>query len=227
MTEQKTTFSREDRKEGIYRTVGFLLIVIATLVALFVWRVMQPRILSPKELYNAGAVIFDTPREVSAFELLDKNNEPFTQDDLVGKWTFVFFGFTNCPDICPTTVALFNQMHKQLADTQWSESTQFVLVSLDPARDTPEKMKSYVDYFNPEIEGITGDFRTLKRFANQMNIAFSKVVTDHVSGDYTIDHSGAVVLMNAQGHYQGFYKTPLDLDRMALTYQSIRMEKNN
>ena len=227
MTEHKTTFSREDRKEGIYRSVGLLLIVIATLVALFVWRVMQPRILSPKELYNAGAVIFDTPREVSAFELLDKNNAPFTEDDLVGKWTFVFFGFTNCPDICPTTVALFNQMHKRLADTQWSESTQFVLVSLDPARDTPEKMKTYVDYFNPEIEGITGDFRTLKRFANQMNIAFSKVVTDHVSGDYTIDHSGAVVLMNAQSHYQGFYKTPLDLDRMALTYQSIRMEKNN
>ena len=188
---------------------------------------MQPRILSPKELYNAGAVIFDTPREVSAFELISKDSEPFTRDNLVGNWTFVFFGFTHCPDICPTTVALFNQLHKKLADTEWGDSTRFLLVSLDPARDTPEKMKQYVDYFNPEIQGLTGDFITLKRFANQLNIAFSKVVTDRESGDYTIDHSGAVVLMNEQGHYQGFYKTPLDLERMSLTYQSIRLDKSS
>ena len=224
MNTNAPTFTHADRKDGIWKTVITLLVIIAVLVAMFVWRVLQPRILSPKELYNAGAVVFDTPREISEFTLLNKQGDAFVLDDIKEKWSFVFFGFTHCPDICPTTVALFNQLGKEFEQTEWADSTQFVLVSVDPARDTPEKMQQYVNYFNPDIRGVTGDFLTIKRLANQLNIAFAKVVTDHEAGEYTVDHSGAVALINADGHYQGFYKPPLDLEKIALTYQSIRLK---
>ena len=153
----------------------------------------------------------------------DQNQQPFTESQFIGKWTFVFFGFTHCPDICPTTLALFNSLSDKLQDTDFFADTQFLLVSLDPARDTPEALKTYIQYFNPAFVGVTGDFLPLRKMATQLNVAFQKVVTNHETGDYTIDHGGNVALINPQGHYHGFYKPPLDANKMALTYKSVRM----
>ncbi len=224
-------FTAEDRKEGIYKTVTILLLIIAVLIGLFIYRVLQPRVLSPKEMVNAGAVMFQVPREISSFQLLDKDGNGFGKQQLAGGWTFVFFGFTYCPDICPTTLALFNQLQKKIAEeSDYSGDTRFLLVSVDPARDTPEKLKQYIDYFNSDFQAITADpdsandFVTIKTLANQLNVAFRKVVTDQASGDYTIDHGGNVALINPEGHYYGFYKPPLDVERMFLTYRSVRLE---
>jgi protein SCO1/2 len=216
-------FTHADRKDGIRKTVLILVAIIAVLVGLFFNRAFTPRILSPVEMVNNGAVIFSTPRELSAFNLLDQYSEPFTLERLQDKWTFVFFGFTHCPDICPTTLALFNSLSDKLQDTDFFADTQFLLVSLDPARDTPEALKTYIRYFNPAFVGVTGDFLPLRKMATQLNVAFQKVVTNHETGDYTIDHGGNVALINPQGHYHGFYKPPLDANKMALTYKSVRM----
>ncbi|MBT8148947.1 MAG: SCO family protein [Pseudomonadales bacterium] len=218
-------FSHEDRKQGIRNTVIALLLLITVLLALFLNRVLTPRVLSPQEMVANGAVMFSTPREISAFNLLDKHGAPFTLDVLRGKWSFVFFGFTYCPDICPTTLALFNELARNLEGSDYLADTQFVLVSLDPARDTPVKLKQYIDYFNPQFAGATGDFLQLRKFATQLNVAFKKVVTDHETGDYTIDHGGNVALVNPQGHYHGFYKPPLDPNKMAITYKSVRLQQ--
>ena len=195
---------------------------MAVLLGLFVNRVLQPRVLSPAEMVENGTIIFSLPREISAFELLDHRAEPFTNDAFTGAWTLVFFGFTHCPDICPATMAQFNQLDKALADTEIVNDTRYLLVSLDPARDTPEKMASYVGFFNDKITGVTGDFLTIHRFASELNVAFQKVVTDAESGEYTVDHSGLVAIINPEGFYQGFFKPPLSVDRMALTYRSAR-----
>lgn len=226
ISNNKPDFTHEDRKSGIYKTVAALLIIIVVLLALFVNRVLQPRVLSPKEMVNAGAVMFQLPREISDFDLIDKNNEAFSKENFRGKWTFVFFAFTHCPDICPTTLALFSQVSDKLAETDLSKDTQFMFVSVDPARDTPEKIKDYVGYFNPEFQALTGDFVTIKLLANQLNVAFRKVVTDHESDEYTIDHGGNVALIDPDGHYHGFYKPPLDAERMFLTYRSLRLSKD-
>lgn len=225
MSANEYGFTHEDRKSGIYKTVAALLIIIVILLGLFINRVLQPRVLSPKEMVNSGAIMFQMPREISDFELLDKKGNVFHKDYLKDHWTFVFFGFTYCPDICPTTLALFNKLHGDLAETRFAEDTKFLLVSVDPARDTPEKIEQYVDYFNPEFQAITGDFVTIKKLANQLNVAFRKVVTNAETGDYTIDHGGNIALIDPDGHYHGFYKPPLDAERMFLTYRSHRMSK--
>ena len=217
-------FTHDDRKHGIRNTVVALLLVMTVFLGLFLNRVLTPRILSPQEMVNNGAVMFSTPREISAFNLIDKNSAPFTLDSLRGKWTLVFFGFTHCPDICPTTLALFNDLARNLEGSDYLADTQFVLVSLDPARDTPDKLKQYIDYFNPDFGGATGDFLQLRKFATQLNVAFRKVVTNRETGDYTIDHGGNVALVNPQGHYAGFYKPPLDANKMSITYKSVRLQ---
>ena len=218
-------FTHADRQGGIRKTVIVIVIFMALVVGLFVNKVNQPRILSPKEMAANGAIIFSLPREISPFSLLDQNGAVFTQDKLLNKWTLVFFGFTHCPDICPTTLALFNEVALSLKETALAGDTQFLLVSLDPARDTPAKLKPYVEHFNADFIGVTGEFLTIHRLAKQLNTAFQKVVTDSTTGEYTVDHGGNVAIINPQGHYQGFYKPPLDAQKMTLIYQSLRFEK--
>ena len=160
-------FSHSDRQNGIRNTVAGIIIFIVVVLALFVNRISQERILSPKEMVANGAVMFSVPREISPLTLIDQNQQPFTKSRFADKWTLVFFGFTHCPDICPTTLALFDQVSEILADTEYAVDTQFLLVSLDPLRDTPEKMKPYVEYFNTDFIGVTGEFLSIHRFAKQ------------------------------------------------------------
>ena len=215
-------FTHEDRKHGIRNTVVAIVIFMVLVLGLFINRISQERELSPKEMVSNGMIVFSLPREISPLALQDQNGNAFTNEQLLGKWTLVFFGFTHCPDICPTTLSLFNQLSQQLADTDYAADTQFLLVSLDPARDTPEVLKTYVDYFNKDFIGVTGEFLDIHRMAKQLNVAFRKVVIDADTGDYTVDHGGNVALINPQGFYHAFYKPPLDLDRMLLTYKSLR-----
>jgi len=187
------------------------------LLTLLVNKLTTPRVMTADELRLNGAVVFETPRRFDDFALRNQKGEPFTREDFVGQWSLVFFGFTHCPDICPTTMAELDRLVSKLPD-DIAKETQVVLVSLDPARDTPEVLSEYVGYFDPNFIGVTGDFLTLRRFANQVNVAFNKVT---VGDDYTVDHSGNIVLINPRGDYHGFFKPPFELAKLKATYSSI------
>jgi protein SCO1/2 len=205
---------------GIILTVLGVLVFIALVLTLFIAGLNKPKILSQADLRNNGAFQFDKPRSFKPFNLIDDNGEPFVPENLQGKWSMVFFGFTYCPDICPTTMALLNRFYDQQLAGRYGDDLQVIMVSVDPARDTPEKLHEYVQYFNPAFIGVTGEFLPLHSFALQLNIPFSKVPG---GGDnYTVEHSGNVVLINDRGHYVAFFKAPLDLAKLNLAYQSIR-----
>ena len=209
------------RKKNIRLTVVVLVAFMALVLGLFINKLMTPRILSPKEMVNNGAIMFSTPREIAPLKLIDEQGNAFDKEQLKGQWTLVFFGFTHCPDICPTTLTVFNRLSETLLDSPFAEDTQFLLVTLDPARDTPEKLAEHVGFFGSDIRAVTGEFLDIHRFAKGVNIAFQKIVED--DGDYTVDHSGNIVLINPQGHYHGFFKPPIKHDQLSLTYKSVRM----
>lgn len=152
------------------------------------------------------------------FNLVDQNNQPYTLEALKGKWTLIYFGFTHCPDICPTTLMQLSKVVNSL-EPEIKANTQVLMVTADPARDTPEKLKIYIEHFNKDFNAITGEFLAVKRLAGDLNVAFNKVMLDN--GDYTIDHSGNLILINPHGHYHGFFKPPFELAKLKLTYQSI------
>ena len=139
------------QRQGIKRTLVVIVCFITVVFGLFVNRLSMDRILSPKELVANGAIMFSSPREIGDFNLLDQNQATFTKQQLQGQWSFVFFGFTHCPDICPTTLVMMNELNEFLLDTPYAEDTQFLMVSLDPARDTPIKLKPYIEYFNSDF----------------------------------------------------------------------------
>ncbi|MEX2964019.1 SCO family protein [Microbulbifer sp. TYP-18] len=211
------------QRRGILITVAVLVLFMLAVLAGFINKLNQPRVISDSELRLNGAIKLERPRILENFELLSDTGDVFQTRDLAGRWTLVFFGFTHCPDICPTTMATLNNFYRGL-DEKTRIDTDILLVSVDPKRDTPEKLGDYVRYFHQDFRGITGDFLQLKRFANQLNVPFNKVPLEN--GDYTLDHGSQVVLINPRGHYHGFFKAPLDPAKMKLTYGSMRATFN-
>lgn len=206
-----------ETRAGIRRTIVVIVAFIGLTLGMITHKLLSPRVLSSAELAANGVVVFDKPRAIADFELVDETGRPFTLEDLQGQWSLVFFGFTTCPDICPTTLATLARWQKTL-DKDIAAETQVVMVSVDPARDTPERLQPYIDYFDEKFIGVTGDFLPIKRLADNLNVAFNKVP---LGDDYTVDHSGYLLLINPKGHYHGFIRPPFELARLKLTYQSI------
>ncbi len=207
------------QSRNIRFTVAALLVLITVIVGGFVHRISLPRVLTDGEMKANGLYLLETPRDFGEVSLLDHRGEPFTGARFEENWSLVFFGFTHCPDVCPTTMAFLDQFVASLEGTE-AQDTQVVMVSVDPARDTVEQLGQYVPYFNPEFVGVTGEFLDVHRFATALNTPFRKVP----GGDenYLVDHSANVVLINPRGDYHGFFKAPLDQAKMKLTYRSAR-----
>ena len=201
-------------------TVAAILVFNTDIVGGFVYRLQQPRVMTTTEMKINGLYLLETPRNFGEINLIDHHGEAFNRARLEGHWTLVFFGFTHCPDICPTTMAFLDKFMGQLEGTE-VEDTQVVLMTVDPARDTVEQLAEYVPYFNEEFLGVTGEFLDVHRFATALNTPFRKVPGQ--DENYQVDHSANVVLINPRGDYHGFFKAPLDQAKMKVTYRSARV----
>ncbi len=205
-------------KTGVRVTIVGLLGFILLVVYGFTWRMSQPVIMSKEELQINGAIVLDKPRIFSDFELEDHRGALFNNERFQGVWSIVFFGFTHCPDICPTTLAMLNDTYSKLKDSE-KERLQVVMISLDPERDTVEKLAEYVPYFNPEFTGVTGNKHLIRRLTAELNVAYNQVPLS--DDDYTVDHSTQLILINPMGHYHGFFKAPHTEITMRSTWRSI------
>lgn len=214
----------DSTKRGIAITLAVIAVIIVSVVSLFVYQMLSPRIMSTKELVNNGAITFEEPRQINDFELIRHNGEPFTKADLQDQWTLLFFGFTNCGGFCPATLALLNSVNQQL-ESDIRDKTQIVMVSVDPVRDTPEVLAEYMGRFNPGFVGVTGEFLQIKLLSNQFHIGFSK--STQGGENYDMTHGEQIVLINPAGEYFGFFKPPFTLARLKTTYQSIVLSNSD
>lgn len=206
------------QQAGIRNTIIIVLAFILLVVYGFVWRMSQPVIMDDEQLRVNGAIVLDQPRIFSDFELADHRGEIFNIARMQDTWTIVFFGFTHCPDICPTTLAVLNDMYSKMKDSE-KEQLQIVMISLDAERDTVEALADYVPYFNEEFIGVTGNKHLIHRLTAEINIAYNKVPLE--GEDYTVDHSTQLVLINPKGHYHGFFRAPHSETMLRSTWRSI------
>lgn len=207
---------------GLQKTVGLCLGFIAVVVGLFVYSVVRTPVLSEEQLREQGVFVLPRPREISPIELETHTGAAFTLNDLQGRWTFAFFGFTNCPDICPTSMAVMGQARRALGD----DAFQGLLVTVDPERDTPAALGAYATTFAPDFIGVTGELAEIAGFGEQVNVAFAKVPMLNEDGsadpdNYQVDHSANIVIINPRGHYHAFIKYPQQADTIVAAYQSL------
>lgn len=206
---------------AIGKTVSLCLLFIGAVLVMFVVSVIREPQLSDEQMREKGVFLLPVPRDIAPFSLTDHTNGDFSNEDLQGRWSFIFFGFTHCPDICPTTMAVLGQVDLALRSggEQAGAPFQGILVSVDPERDTPEKLAQYATAFSPRFIGAVGSRDALVELTQQLNVAFAKVPDGE--GGYTVDHTGNLVIVNPRGHYHGFIKLPHQADTIRLTYQTL------
>jgi protein SCO1/2 len=132
-----------------------------------------------------------------AFTLVDQDSKPISDTDLKGKPFLVFFGYTHCPDVCPTTLFEVSEVLRALGGD--AEKTRALFITVDPERDTPTVLKDYLSSFDPRLRGVTGDVAQINAVEKSYRVYAKKVPT--TSGDYTMDHTALVYLMDKQGRF--------------------------
>jgi protein SCO1/2 len=162
-----------------------------------------------------SAFVIPLLNELPEFTLQDQSGELVNADTFRGQWDLVFFGFTNCPDVCPTTLQLLASVKKQLLESELKELPRIVLLSVDPERDTPDLLATYVDYFGSGNLGVTGDLSEIKKLTSALGIYFEKVPNSPLdsgssdnSGNYNVNHSAAVLLINPDAQFSALFSAP-------------------
>lgn len=202
---------------GIRNTLIVTLGLIGLVLGLFFYSFLSPKSLSEEALRGLGYYGFPTPREIKPFNLVDHNGNAVTVENLKGEWQLMFFGFTYCPDICPTTMGVLNRALEKL-----EKKPQVIMVSVDPERDTPEVLARYVPSFNPDFIGYTGGFDDIVGLATNVNVAFGKVPGNE-PGSYTVDHAASIVVVDPNGRYAGFIKAPHQATNISQIISSLML----
>jgi protein SCO1/2 len=147
------------------------------------------------------------------FSLVGTDGKPVTDRDFRGRYMLIFFGFTHCPDICPAELQVIAQALEQLGDK--AKNVVPIFITLDPERDTPEAMGNYVKSFGPNFVGLTGSPEAIAVAAKAYRVSYAKVENMESAGDYSVDHSALVYLMDPEGRYVTHFSYGLSADQMA------------
>ncbi len=160
-------------------------------------------------------------KQLSAFELESTDGNGLNLAQLKDRWSFMFFGYTNCPDVCPMTLTTLTATVKQLRDESASDATQVIFVSIDPKRDTIEQMKSYVKFFDSSFIGATDTIEKINVLSEQLSIAHFRSEPDE-NGNYNVDHSSSIMLIDPQGRRVGIFGPQDKPGKIAAQFQAIR-----
>lgn len=207
--------------KGVRTTLWLVVIAIAAFAFGGWWstgfRVGVPGQSSAVEI---NGYVLDAPRPLPDFSLVDDDGEIFGPGDFAGTWSFLYFGYSYCPDICPAALAVMAQVEQQLQDTGLAKDARFYLVSVDPRRDTPERLKAYVTYFGADFRGITGEKASLDAITRAAGVVY-QVPESPERDDYLVGHSSTITLLNPAGEVHAIFTTPLVAEDIASSFSAI------
>ncbi|SFL94437.1 SCO family protein [Marinobacter zhejiangensis] len=205
---------------SVRNTVVVLLLAVVLVFGLVVGRQVflgdsQAPLPAP-ELSELNTFVYDQGRPVAAYQLVNEQGEAVTQEDLKGHWTFAFVGYTFCPDVCPATLSNLRRAN-QLIPAELPRPS-YLLISADPERDTPERLREYLAFFGEDFQGITGDLDTLRNLAKSLNAVF----IHRQEGDLKlVDHSAHLALINPEGELAAVIQPPHKPEAVAEAFGRI------
>lgn len=203
--------------------IGLFIFIV---LSLFINKLTTPRVLSTNELLINGLFLFENPKQISDFSFYSANGEVFNKTNLNDKWTLMYFGFTRCPDECPTTMYQISKLIKVLREKEFPlDDKQWVLVSIDPERDTPEDINKYAKGFDASFIGVSNTRPMLLNLATQLSVNNVMPSGDKMDHSHLDNHVNNIILLNPKGEFAGVFRPPFDISRLSLTYQSITSSK--
>lgn len=204
------------------RSLALLLVIAVAATALIAWRSSGDTAVKPPE--EIADYLFWQAKDLADFRLAGAGGKTLSPDDLKGKWSFIFFGYTHCPDVCPTTLGAMGKAFKLLEQTPAvSQEIQGIFISVDPGRDTPESLKEYVSHFGNQLMGVTGDAAQLEAFARQMSALYTVHAGDPKQSDtYLVSHNSTIFLVDPRGRLYGRFPPPQTPQELAGVFVKIR-----
>jgi len=172
---------------------------------------------------DTRALVLQAPRALPDFLLTDHEQQPFGPARLRGRWTLLFFGFTHCPDVCPTTLNTLAGLAQALEDLPPALQPSITMVSVDPMRDTAEVLSTYVPFFDPDFVGVTGEMGEILTLTRGLGVAFAYQPAANEEG-YTVEHTASVFLVDPRGQLAAIFSTPHRVDDLDREYRQIVSE---
>lgn len=189
-----------------------LLVAVAGLVAVGLGVAIGGKVFKapPAELpAQLHATYLPEGKVLTDFELIDQDNRPFDRSRLQGHWSVLFFGYTHCPDVCPTTLQVMKNVWTKLPRERFGGAEpQMIFVSVDPGRDTPERLKKYVKYYNEQFIGVTGKLEKLDGFVDQLGVMYGYEDPPEGSEHYLVNHTSRLILIDPQGKMRAVLSPP-------------------
>lgn len=174
---------------------------------------------APQVPESLKGVFIDSPAvELPTFTFKDHDGKLFNKDNFKGKWSLVFFGYTSCPDVCPTTMSVLEKLKRKESTPS---DTQYVFVSVDPNRDTPKVLKEFVGYFDEGFIGVTGTKVELDKFKEPLGVIYD-YEGDTSSDEYVVNHFAAIYVIAPDGKQRAYILPPHSIEQVAEAYQLIR-----
>ena len=205
------------------KTVFILAAIVALILGLTVNRVLSGKGQGDQTaLIDAGVILLPQSRNLPDLKMTNQDGQPVAVSELKDKWTVLFFGYTFCPDICPTTLAQLRQIKSELPKDVLA-NLRVVLISVDPNRDTPAQLKQYLGYFDKEFIGLTASVADIQKLANAVSIPF--IPADTSKPNYTVDHSGNLALLGPDGTQRGFIRSPLNNQKLVAQLPGLLQRK--
>lgn len=191
------------------RALSGIVVLLLILVVLLGWQWRAST--QDAGLREAGIHVLSEGRELPAVTLLSTTSADIASTALTGRWQMVFFGYTYCPDICPTVLAELRRVYSSLPRAT-QDRLQVWMVSVDPERDTQEQLRAYLDFFDPSFQGLTGELADIQQLSQALGIPF--IPGDSSKPGYTVDHGANLALIAPDGRQIGFIRAPLQVDAL-------------
>jgi len=173
------------------------------------------------------ATLLPVPRPLDDFSLTTQDNGILDRESLRGHWTFLAFGYTHCPDVCPTLMATFDALEKELGKSSGAPQPEFLFVSVDPERDTPRRIGEFTRYFNPRIRGATAGHEALHHFTDQVGILYQRSEAPESAMGYLVDHSASILLLDTKVRLAAIFGLPHNPRAMAEDFRAISAQNES
>jgi protein SCO1/2 len=169
-----------------------------------------------------GGIYLAPPEDVVDFKLTRQTGQAFTRADLKNHWSLLFFGYTFCPDVCPATLAQLNQVQTRLAKQGLDKEVAVWMISVDPDRDTVERLKEYTAYFNPHFGGATGERQEIDKLAKEFGVYYKIHAPEPGADYYLVDHSATIIVINPDARLQAVLTETGSADNLVKDFLAIR-----
>lgn len=181
-----------------------------------------PSLIEKEPILETGKA-YKKPLDIIEFELKDQGDQLYSKNDLKNQWTILFFGYTNCPDVCPTTIFKLGQIKQQISKELPNVNLQILFITLDPERDSTERLREYLGFFNSSMIGLTGDISKIVELTSNLSVFFQRI---NKEDGYDFNHTASIFLMNPNAQLKASFSPASSIDMLNQDIQTVIKKSN-